>query len=120
MPSDIGDATICTRCPHGVCVSYIREQSKRMKDRDTQYRLAQSTAMACYFESGVPGFSLAHQPDAPIGSFIEAMTANSLAAGTRRAACHDILHESDEFSSRRQEGRRSCSGRATRAGGVLV
>lgn len=47
----------CSKCVHGYCVSYIREQSKRMKDRDTLYRLSQKKSMACTYDQGVPGFS---------------------------------------------------------------
>lgn len=57
MPFRIPDFKICKNCEYGHCVQYIREQSKKMKDRDTQYRVAQNIIMECAFSNAVPGFS---------------------------------------------------------------
>ena len=56
MPFDIDTFKDCESCPYGKCVSYIREQSKRMKDRNTQYRLAQKISMASTYDKEIPGF----------------------------------------------------------------
>ena len=45
----------CISCPYGNCTSYIREQSKKMKDRNTMYRIGQNKLMSCIFDSGLPG-----------------------------------------------------------------
>jgi hypothetical protein len=45
----------CLSCPFGKCTTYIREQSKKMKDRDTLYRISQNKLMACIFDEGLPG-----------------------------------------------------------------
>lgn len=82
MPFIVKPITDCAACQHGHCVSYIREQSKKMKDRDTQYRLAQITGMACAFDSWVPG-----EPGCPvsadksIGSYLEQLVENARQAG---------------------------------------
>lgn len=72
----------CTSCSHGYCVSYIREQSKKMKDRDTQYRLAQITAMACTFDSWLPGEEDCPYPGTQaIDDYLERLVANAKVAG---------------------------------------
>jgi hypothetical protein len=55
MPFELVPKKHCAKCPFGNCVSYIREASKRMKDRDTQYRLSQNTITACAVDVWIPG-----------------------------------------------------------------
>jgi hypothetical protein len=56
MPFLVNPLLDCKACPYGKCISYIREQSKKMKDRDTQYRLSQKASMACTYDEAIPGF----------------------------------------------------------------
>lgn len=57
MPYNLQPHYSCISCPHGGCISYIRELSKKMKDRDTLYRLSQKAIMACTFDDSLPGFT---------------------------------------------------------------
>jgi Cfr10I/Bse634I restriction endonuclease len=82
MPFALDAHSQCPTCPHGYCVSYIREKSMKMKDRDTQYRLSQSTAMACCFDMWVPGGE--HCPEPPetlLTTFIDQLIRNANSAG---------------------------------------
>lgn len=55
MTFDFSLEAKCPSCSFGKCTAYIREQSKRMKDRDTLYRISQNKLMACVFDQGIPG-----------------------------------------------------------------
>jgi len=81
MPYRIEDHSICLDCPHSKCIIYIREQSKRMKDRDTQYRIVQKAAMACAFDSWIPGFSLKSSSMASFEEIINQCVSNADEAG---------------------------------------
>jgi hypothetical protein len=81
MPFDISDFAICGSCVHGKCVSYIREQSKRMKDRDTQYRIAQRVIMACSFDEWIPGFTMECEPPTTFDFFLDRCIRNATSAG---------------------------------------
>ncbi|HYG26221.1 MAG TPA: hypothetical protein VD906_04880, partial [Caulobacteraceae bacterium] len=82
MPFDIADYSFCATCPHGVCVKYIREDSRRMKDRDTLYRLMQNTGMACSFDQWIPGFGPTPPgPEPTITSYAERVIENARQAG---------------------------------------
>jgi Cfr10I/Bse634I restriction endonuclease len=81
MPFNIPDPTICETCDFGTCVTYIREQSKRMKDRDTQYRLVQKAGMECAFESWIPGFTKSKSYALPFKYFIDQLIQNANGAG---------------------------------------
>lgn len=81
MPFSITPSVDCESCPHGYCVENIRTQSRRMKDRDTHYRLQQNRSMACTFEAGVPGFCEEHSPDIPFMSLTEKCVSNAEEAG---------------------------------------
>jgi len=83
VPYNIQDSDLCTHCPHGVCVSYIREQSRRMKDRNTLYRLSQKKAMACCYEEWIPGFTTSISPDEPLTAFLEQLVGNARRAGEK-------------------------------------
>jgi hypothetical protein len=74
-------AKVCPQCSHGYCLSYIREQSKRMKDRNTQYRLAQNTLMECAFDNWVPGLERGERMTADISSFVDHAVENARRAG---------------------------------------
>lgn len=76
VPFDIDPDNHCTKCPHGYCVSYIREESKKMKDRDTLYRISQSSAMACSFD-----LSLNSTSDPDFMNLVEKMISNAESAG---------------------------------------
>lgn len=81
MPFNLNPEKNCSNCPYGYCVSYIREQSKRMKDRDTQYRLAQKSSMACTFEGGVPGFEANNLCFEPLSDLVDQCINNGKIAG---------------------------------------
>lgn len=81
MPFNINPEKNCATCPHGYCVTYIREQSKRMKDRDTQYRLAQKFSMACTFDNGVPGFEANNLGAIPLSDLVNQCIENGKLAG---------------------------------------
>jgi len=81
MPFNVTPSNDCQNCRYGLCVTYIREQSKRMKDRDTQYRLAQKASMACTFESGVPGFELNNLHSTPLTDLANKCIQNGKLAG---------------------------------------
>lgn len=81
MPFRLTPPLPCADCPHGYCVSYIRSQSRRMKDRDTQYRLLQNAAMACCFDSWVPGFEDAHDVGTPFAAYVDRLIENAGIAG---------------------------------------
>ena len=80
MPYEIPDPAYCRTCPFGYCVINIREASRRMKDRNTHYRMVQRTAAACTFEDWVPGL---RERDCitPLSDHIERMVQNALRAG---------------------------------------
>ncbi len=81
MPRILDTATHCKACPHGYCVTYIREQSKKMKDRDTLYRVRQIPGMACAFEDYIPGFSKTHSSKSRLIEYAELVVANAKLAG---------------------------------------
>ena len=80
MPYEIPDPSYCCTCPFGYCVINIRDASRRMKDRDTHYRMIQSTGAACAFEDWVPGL---REDDCttPLFDHIERMVSNATQAG---------------------------------------
>lgn len=80
MPYKIIPDVDCKKCVHR-CVSYIREQSKRMKDRDTQYRLAQKLSMACTYDSFVPGFDHIGLGSTPLIELAAKCVTNGMCAG---------------------------------------
>lgn len=81
MPRILDTATHCKACQHGYCVTYIREQSKKMKDRDTLYRIRQISGMACAFEDYIPGFSKTHTSTSKLVEYAEKVVANAKLAG---------------------------------------
>jgi hypothetical protein len=82
MPFSVTPDLHCVQCSHGYCVSNIREQSKRMKDRDTQYRLSQITGMACAFDSWIPGEQgCPIDTNPPLTWYLERLVSNARAAG---------------------------------------
>lgn len=81
MPFSIDPHKNCKNCPYGMCITYIREQSKRMKDRDTQYRLAQKISMACTYESGIPGFCKNNLDSTPLSDLVNKCISNGKLAG---------------------------------------
>jgi hypothetical protein len=54
-----------------------------MKDRDTQYRLAQNKAMACAFDSWIPGGNGCPTPDKPFSFYLEQLVQNAQSAGKK-------------------------------------
>lgn len=81
MPFELTRDDICITCPHGMCVQYIREQSKKMKDRDTLYRIGQASGLACAFDHWIPGFSKLAPSDLKIIDFSEQVIRNAKTAG---------------------------------------
>ena len=81
MPFELNPKQDCLNCEHGKCVSYIREQSKRMKDRDTQYRLAQKSSMACTYDRGIPGISRVFSGSTPLNEYVNKCIGNGVLAG---------------------------------------
>lgn len=81
MPFRLPSGPHCVKCPHGYCVSYIREQSKKMKDRDTQYRLAQNKAMACAFDAWIPGGRGCPSLGQPFSYYLDQVISNADVAG---------------------------------------
>ncbi len=81
MPFTIQPSEDCASCPYGKCVSYIREQSKRMKDRDTQYRLAQKISMACTYDNEIPGFDTHELGNKKLSELVNQCIFNGVAAG---------------------------------------
>jgi hypothetical protein len=81
MPFKIDPEVDCASCPHGYCVVYIREQSKKMKDRDTLYRIKQIPGMSCAFDNQIPGFARDQSPTTPLVEFAERPILNATSAG---------------------------------------
>lgn len=81
MPYSAPTKSQCKSCSFEYCITYIREQSKKMKDRDTQYRLSQAKAMACTFDGWIPGASSSPGSTVPLESYLEQLEANAIAAG---------------------------------------
>ncbi len=81
MPYDVPNESSCKRCAYGTCVSYIREQSKRMKDRDTLYRIAQAVGMSCSFDAWIPGFNSEAPATTRLIDYAERVVANAKKAG---------------------------------------
>jgi hypothetical protein len=81
MPFELNPKKDCLNCKYGKCVSYIREQSKRMKDRDTQYRLAQKSSMACTYDKGIPGLSAMFSGSIPLNEYVNRCISNGVLAG---------------------------------------
>lgn len=81
MPFELKTDTDCVKCPYGYCVSYIREASKKMKDRDTQYRLSQNIVAACAFDSWIPAISHTDHADKLWSYYVERTLSNGRLAG---------------------------------------
>jgi len=81
MPFRLSPPQICATCVYGHCISYIREQSKKMKDRDTQYRLSQAKITACAFDSWIPGGAGCPSIGQPFSYYLEQVEANAKLAG---------------------------------------
>ncbi len=81
MPFSANPPTDCKNCQYELCVSYIREQSKRMKDRNTLYRLAQKKIMACTFEDGIPGFNKNNLGLHTLSNLVNTCVRNGIMAG---------------------------------------
>lgn len=81
MPFSVSSRSGCAKCTLGHCVQYIREQSKGMKDRDTQYRLNQKVGLACTFDQWVPGFSASFMEGRQLDDAINQVVVNALFAG---------------------------------------
>jgi len=82
MPFELPDQQYCLSCPHDKCVSYIREQSKKMKDRNTLYRIKQNAGLACAFDEWLPGFSASAPIDLPLLAYSEKIISNAKVAGS--------------------------------------
>lgn len=81
MPRILDPAFHCNACKYGHCVTYIREQSKKMKDRDTLYRIKQIAGMSCAFEDFIPGFLGTKASGARIIDYAEQVVSNAKLAG---------------------------------------
>ncbi|WP_191923847.1 Cfr10I/Bse634I family restriction endonuclease [Pantoea agglomerans] len=81
MPYNLQPQYDCISCPHGGCISYIRELSKKMKDRDTLYRLSQKAIMACSFDNYLPGFTTEISINTTFNDIVNQCINNGLAAG---------------------------------------
>ncbi len=81
MPYNLEPDYNCISCPHGGCISYIRELSKKMKDRDTMYRLSQKAIMACAFDDYIPGFTTEININTTFNEIVNKCIDNGIAAG---------------------------------------
>ncbi len=81
MPFQVDPQTDCAQCPRGYCVTYIREQSIKMKDRDTLYRIKQISGMACSFDEQLPGFSTQIPENLPLVAYAEKVITHATNAG---------------------------------------
>lgn len=82
MPYEVNPEKDCANCSFGKCVAYIRTQSKKMKDRNTLYRMSQKKSMACTFDRGIP-ISLEESASGPkFSELTEQCVENSKKAGS--------------------------------------
>lgn len=81
MPYNLLPHYNCISCPHGGCISYIRELSRKMKDRDTLYRLSQKAIMACAFDNYIPGFTTEIDINTTFEDIVNRCIQNGIIAG---------------------------------------
>lgn len=81
MPYEIAPEINCRNCPFDKCVTYIRQESKKMKDRNTLYRMSQKKSMACTFDSEIPGSPGSSIDEYKLSDLTEKCVENSKRAG---------------------------------------
>lgn len=80
MPYRFDDqALACQGCTLGTCIEDRR--TNRVRNRDTQFRFRQSTALGCTFDGFVPGTDNDPDPDRPFDGYLGQLRANAMAAG---------------------------------------
>jgi len=79
MPFEFEHATTCITCPHGRCSEDIRLTPVR--NRNTQFRFNQSTAMHCTFSDFLPGTENDPDPSRTYSTYLNQFQRNALCAG---------------------------------------
>lgn len=72
-------ADLCETCPHGECIEDRRVN--RVRNRSTEFRLKQTTAMHCTFGAFVPGSDNDPNRTRTFDEYLGQFRANALAAG---------------------------------------
>lgn len=81
MPFLLNPDVHCAACPYGVCVEDRRVN--RVRGRNTEFRLKQSTAMHCTFHDFIPGTDNDPNPDRTFDEYLAQFRSNALAAGKK-------------------------------------
>ena len=79
MPFQFDHATLCVKCPFGVCIEDRRLNP--VAGRTTQFRLKQTVAMRCTFGEFMPGTDNDPVPTRTFDEYLAAFRSNALAAG---------------------------------------
>jgi hypothetical protein len=79
MPFSFDPTTICPTCPHGLC--FEDRRVKLVRGRSTQFRLKQSSAMACTFDGFLPGTDNDPDPNRTFDEYLAQFRRNVSAAG---------------------------------------
>jgi hypothetical protein len=79
MPFVADHATICSQCPHGLCIEDVRQ--RQIGKRKTKFRLTQVAATSCTFDGFVPGTDFDPDPSRTFNDYIQQFTSNIRGAG---------------------------------------
>lgn len=79
MPFSFDQTKVCPVCPHGVCIEDRRVN--RVRGRETDFRLRQTTALQCTFSDFAPGADSDPDPKRTFDEYLGQFRQNALAAG---------------------------------------